>query len=121
NHRGPLPTRESCVISRLGRQAPSGRVHGDRDPGCRTGIPKCDGETSFDPRRTDHAAMGSSQLLPSGSERTHNLPVQCDLASMRPNYALNLTVRPVTRLADLELGRTSTGRAQGARPSRPAG
>ena len=41
--------------------------------------------------------------------------------NQRSNDALNLTVRPVTRLAGLHLGRTSTGRAQGARPSRPAG
>src|SRR5262245_37968165 len=34
---------------------------------------------------------------------------------------VNLTVRPVTRLAVFETRRTSTGRAQGARPSRPAG
>jgi len=33
---------------------------------------------------------------------------------------MNLTVRPVTRLADLLPVRDSTGRAQGARPSRPA-
>ena len=40
---------------------------------------------------------------------------------MRANNALNLTVRPVTRLAGLQLVRFSNGRAQGARPSRPAG
>src|SRR5262245_24201593 len=34
---------------------------------------------------------------------------------------MNLTVRPVTRLAGLLLARDSHGRAQGARPSRPAG
>src|SRR5262245_38260252 len=37
------------------------------------------------------------------------------------NNALNLTVRPVTRLDGLNQVRASTGRAQGARPSRPAG
>ena len=35
--------------------------------------------------------------------------------------SLNLTVRSVTRLADLQLVRTSNGREQGARPPRPAG
>jgi hypothetical protein len=34
---------------------------------------------------------------------------------------VNLTVRPVTRLAGLKLTRDSHGHAQGARPSRPAG
>jgi hypothetical protein len=46
------------------------------------------------------------------------------LASVVPgplNNRMNLTVRPVTRLACLLLARDSHGRAQGARPSRPAG
>jgi len=34
---------------------------------------------------------------------------------------MNLTVRPVTRLADFLPERDSHGHAQGARPSRPAG
>jgi hypothetical protein len=37
------------------------------------------------------------------------------------NEAMNLTVRPVTRLAGLLLARDSQGHGQGARPSRPAG
>jgi len=37
------------------------------------------------------------------------------------NKQMNLTVRPVTRLADLLPIRDSHGHAQGARPSRPAG
>ena len=37
------------------------------------------------------------------------------------NKGVNLTVRPVTRLAGLLPERGSHGRAQGARPSRPAG
>ena len=41
---------------------------------------------------------------------------------MKPNYALNLTVRPVTRLAGVAPPHsTSNGGAQVARPSRPAG
>jgi len=39
----------------------------------------------------------------------------------RHNNAMNLTVRPVTRLAGLLPARDSHGHAQGARPSRPAG
>ena len=35
------------------------------------------------------------------------------------NKRMNLTVRPVTRLAGLDLTAGSTGRAQGARPSGP--
>jgi hypothetical protein len=72
---------------------PSGRVHGDRSPGRRTGIPEGDGETAFDPRKADHAAVGASQLLPSGAERTHNLRVQRGLAGMRPNNALRRSAR----------------------------
>jgi len=42
--------------------------------------------------------------------------------STRPaNNGMNLTVRPVTRLAGLTLTRDSNGSAQGARPARPAG
>jgi len=37
------------------------------------------------------------------------------------NKQMNLTVRPVTRLANLLLAQDSHGSAQGARPSRPAG
>jgi len=37
------------------------------------------------------------------------------------NKQMNLTVRPVTRLADLNLTGDSNGSAQGARPSRSAG
>ena len=37
-----------------------------------------------------------------------------------PNNAMNLTVRPVTRLAGVQLARDSHGHPQGARPSRPA-
>ena len=37
------------------------------------------------------------------------------------NIAVNLTVRPVTRLAGLSLSRDSHAHAQGACPSRPAG
>jgi len=37
------------------------------------------------------------------------------------NQRINLTVRPVTRLACLDLNQDSNGSAQGARPSRPAG
>ena len=37
------------------------------------------------------------------------------------NKRINLTVRPVTRLAWLPSQQTSKGRTQGARPSRPAG
>jgi hypothetical protein len=37
------------------------------------------------------------------------------------NKRVNLTVRPVTRLAARQVTRSSKGRAQGARPSRPAG
>jgi hypothetical protein len=37
------------------------------------------------------------------------------------NIGVNLTVRPVTRLAGLLPIRDSHGRAQGARPSRTAG
>ena len=40
----------------------------------------------------------------------------------RPNYRVNLTVRPVTRLAVQAPPHTCPqGHAQGARPSRPAG
>ena len=39
-----------------------------------------------------------------------------------PNYRVNLTVRPGTRLAlSAPRPHSSHGRAQGARPSRPAG
>src|SRR4030095_4572606 len=38
-----------------------------------------------------------------------------------PNNATNLTVRPVTRLADFLPKQDSTGRGQRARPSRPTG
>jgi hypothetical protein len=37
------------------------------------------------------------------------------------NNRMNLTVRPVTRLAGLYLAAGSKGRGQGTRPSRPAG
>jgi len=40
---------------------------------------------------------------------------------MPPNEGMNLTDRPVTRLAGLSAERTSNGSAQGARPSHPAG
>jgi len=40
---------------------------------------------------------------------------------MTHNERVNLTVRPVTRLAGLLLHQDSNGSAQGARPSRPAG
>jgi len=43
------------------------------------------------------------------------------LSFMTHNITINLTVRPVARLAELPLTRDSHGRAQGARPSRPAG
>jgi len=39
---------------------------------------------------------------------------------MAHNNGINLTVRPVTRLAGLKLTPDSNGSAQGARPSRPA-
>jgi len=44
-----------------------------------------------------------------------------DVRDAPHNNAVNLTVRPVTRLAGLLPTRDATGRAQGARPSRPAG
>jgi hypothetical protein len=50
---------------------------------------------------------------PSRSQRDNSRQVS--------NEAMNLTVRPVTRLAGLLLCRDSQGREQGARPSRPAG
>jgi len=40
---------------------------------------------------------------------------------MRPNYALNPPVRPVTRLAGALARIASEGGRQAARPSRPAG
>ena len=43
------------------------------------------------------------------------------MAVVSHNKRINLTVRPVTRLACLFLTWDSHGRAQGARPSRPAG
>jgi hypothetical protein len=47
--------------------------------------------------------------------------VRVNTAMEPPNNAMNLPVRPVTRLAGLLLIWDSTGREQGARPSRPAG
>ena len=45
----------------------------------------------------------------------------CRVTVAPANNRMNLTVRPVTRLAGLLLVLDSHGSAQGARPSRPAG
>jgi hypothetical protein len=64
-------------------------------------------------------------LSPSNYPHSRPLLYPVNLMSDDPsrphNIAMNLTVRPVTRLAGLLPQRDSHGRAQGARPSRPAG
>jgi len=51
----------------------------------------------------------------------YHLHLRPNMVAWPYNIAMNLTVRPVTRLAGLLPERDSHGRAQGARPSRPAG
>ena len=54
--------------------------------------------------------------------RDQAVEMQRTLSDRRPNYALNLTVRPVTRLAVAAQPRiSSNGGGQGAYPPRPAG
>ena len=49
------------------------------------------------------------------------IDLACPSRCLGPNNAMNLTVRPVTRLADSPARIPTKGDGQGACPSRPAG
>lgn len=79
------------------------------------------------PQFTVQLRRDDSRILELGFERGAGR-LQCATTLTRyrvrkqaANYALNLTVRPVTRLAGLDLFSGSNENGQGARPSRPAG
>ena len=62
-----------------------------------------------------------SALIVANSQTIWQISRPAVQSHARPNKRMNLTVRPVTRLADFRLETDSHGSAQGACPSRPAG